>query len=228
MCGRYTLTIEGVDLVEHFGLGGTLEYVPHYNIAPTQATPVVRMLDAGVRPAPAMLRWGLIPRWAKDAGIGSRMINARSETAAEKPAFRTPLKTQRCLVPSTGFFEWQQLDEAIGKRKKQPYYVHRRDKQVFAFAGLWDRWRGPNDESIDSFTILTTMPNDLIRPIHDRMPVIVRRADYDLWLDPAVHDVERLKPLFGPQPSEEWVTHPVGTHVNSPAHDDPRCIQYPT
>jgi len=228
MCGRYTLTVDGADLVEHFGLDGTLDYVPHYNIAPTQSVPVIRKMDAGVRPIPAMLRWGLIPSWAKDAGSGSRMINARSETAAEKPSFRTLLKSRRCLVPSTGFFEWRQQEEAGVKRKKQPYYIHRLDKQLFAFAGLWDHWRGGSDEQIDSFTILTTRPNDLIRPLHDRMPVIVRRVDYDLWLDPATHDVERLNPLLCPHPAEGWVAHPVGTHVNSPAHDEPRCIEYLT
>ncbi|MDO8631789.1 MAG: SOS response-associated peptidase, partial [Phycisphaerales bacterium] len=192
MCGRYTLTISQQQLAEAFEIHELEHLRPRYNIAPTQVVPVVRVSGESGRRELAMYRWGLIPHWAKDPTIGNRMINARAETAAEKPAFRSAMKRQRCLVPCTGFYEWKVLDPAAKKPAKQPYYIRRRDEGVFAFAGLWDRWRSPDGKEINSFAILTTEPNELMRELHDRMPVIIPREAYGVWLDNQLLDAERL------------------------------------
>ncbi len=226
MCGRYTLATIQEQLAEEFDLIEVESLRPRYNIAPTQSVPVVRVLGDNSTRRLEELRWGLVPHWAKDPSVGSRMINARSEEAATKPSFRVPLRRQRCLVPSTGFFEWKVGGDADSRRtKKQPYYFRRRDERVFAFAGMWDRWVGADGKPIETYTILTTSPNELIRSFHDRMPVIVARDQYGLWLDPTVQDVDRLRPLFDPFPAGDMVAYPVSTHVNAPAHDDAECIR---
>jgi len=225
MCGRYTLTVFQEQLAEEFALHEPEALQARYNIAPTQRAPIVRATGESANRELVMHKWGLIPHWAKDPTIGSRMINARAETAAEKPAFRTAMKRQRCLVPCTGFYEWKVLDPAAKKPAKQPYYIRRRDERVFAFAGLWDRWRTPEGEEIGSFTILTTEPNELMHNLHDRMPVIIPRADYNAWLDNQLLDVERLALLLRPFPDGELAALPVSNRVNSPKFDDPSCIQ---
>lgn len=226
MCGRYTLATVQEQLVEEFDLFETELIEPRFNIAPTQSAPVVRMIESGSKRQLDSFRWGLIPHWAKDPSIGSRMINARSEGVEAKPAFRTPLRRQRCLVPCTGFYEWKKLEGGTRSRpRKQPYYIRRLDERVFAFAGLWDRWRAPGGETIESYAILTTEPNERVRPLHNRMPVIVAPGDYELWLDPTVQGVDPLKRLFQPYPSDELVAYAVGTQVNNPARDDASCIQ---
>ena len=225
MCGRYTLTMFQQQLAEEFEIYELEHLQPRYNIAPTQSAPVVHVVGEGGKRELAMHKWGLIPNWAKDPTIGNRMINARAETAAEKPAFRSAMRRQRCLVPCTGFYEWKVLDPAAKKPAKQPYYIRRRDEGVFAFAGLWDRWRSPEGEEIDSFTILTTEPNELMRNLHNRMPVIIPRKKYGVWLDTQLQDVEPLVPLLRPYPAGELVAHPVSNRVNNPKFDDPSCIQ---
>jgi putative SOS response-associated peptidase YedK len=165
------------------------------------------------------LRWGLIPGWAKDPTIGNRMINARAETAAEKPAFRAALRRRRCLVAADGFYEWQRSG-----KQKQPYFIRLCDDRPFAFAGLWETWEAPELSSIESCTLLTTAANDLIRPIHDRMPVILAPDAYQPWLDLSVQKPEKVLPLLQPFPSEAMIAYPVGMLVNNPAHDDPQCI----
>lgn len=225
MCGRYTLTVFQEQLADAFELYELEHLEPRYNIAPTQLAPVVRVPGESGRRELAMYKWGLIPHWARGPMIGSRMINARAETASEKPAFRTAMKRQRCLVPCTGFYEWKVLDSAAKKPAKQPYYIHRRDEGVFAFAGLWDRWRSPEGEEIGSFTILTTEPNELMRELHDRMPVIIPRQAYGVWLDNQLLDTERLAFLLRPFPDGELVAHPVSNRMNNPKYDDPSCIQ---
>jgi len=228
MCGRYTLTVFPQQLAQAFEIDELEPIQPRYNIAPTQLAAVVRVSSESGRRELAMHQWGLIPHWAKDPTIGNRMINARAETAAEKPAFRYALRRQRCLVPCTGFYEWKVLDPAAKKPAKQPYYIRRRDESVFAFAGLWDRWQSPEGEEIGSFTILTTEPNELMRHLHNRMPVIIPRQEYGVWLDPGAPgllDAERLAPLLGPYPAGELVAHAVGKRVNNPKFDDPSCIQ---
>ena len=226
MCGRYTLTAFQEQLAEEFELVEADLLRPRFNVAPTQFVPVVRLLDEKDRRQLDELRWGLIPHWAKDSSIGSRMINARSEEASSKPAFRVPLRRQRCLVPCTGFFEWKELDETMTRgRKKQPFYIRRHDDRPMAFAGLWDRWERGDGKTIESFAILTTAPNGLIRPMHNRMPVIIRRADYELWLDPKIQDTERFKSLFAPFPDDELTAYPFSTQVNNTKFDDPACIK---
>lgn len=241
MCGRYTLTAVDEQLTREFDLAIDASWpLPRYNIAPTQTAPVVRVADDGATRRLALHRWGLIPFWAKDESIGHRTINARSEEAANKPSFREAMRRRRCLVPCTGFYEWKAAETIADKTpsgrggtksgrgkgaKKQPYYIRRNDECVFTLAGLWERWRSPGGESIDSYTILTTAPNWLIAPLHDRMPVILDRADYDLWLDTRVQDVAGVLPLLQPFPVDDLVAYPVGLGVNSPSNDNPLCIQ---
>jgi len=219
VCGRYTFVAEPEDLTELFGLLDVPELPPRYNIAPTQPVPVVRQDARGQRHMDWM-RWGLIPSWSKDPSAGARMINARAETVIEKPAYRTAFRRRRCLLPARGFYEWKR----VGSRK-QPYFIHLRGGELFAFAGLFEHWQSPEGDEIDSCTILTIDSNELVRTIHHRMPVILPPEDYDLWLDPEVQDPERLKPLLRALSADAMEAYPVSTHVNSPAHDDPMCIE---
>jgi putative SOS response-associated peptidase YedK len=191
---------------------------PRYNIAPSQPVAVVRQTAEGKREL-VKLRWGLVPSWAKDVSVGNQLINARSETAATKPAFRAAMRQRRCLVPTDGFYEWKKVG-----RQKQPYFIRRADDKPFAFAGLWERWSDAEGRPLETCTILTTDANELLRPLHDRMPVIVEPADYSTWLDPAQTDSDRFRPLFASLTSEQLISSPVSTHVNSPANDDEACL----
>lgn len=219
MCGRFTLLTPAETLAEQFHLPDVPSLTPRYNVAPTQPVAAVRQSPGNGERELALLRWGLIPSWAKDADIGARMINARSETVAQKPAFRAAFRQRRCLVLADGFYEWQRL-----ARGKQPFYIRLRDGSPFAFAGLWEHWAGP-DGAVESCTLLTTEPNDLIRSLHNRMPVILAPEDYDLWLDPGVREVELLHPLLRPHPPEDMIAYPVGLWVNNPKNDGPQCIE---
>jgi putative SOS response-associated peptidase YedK len=204
-------------VAEQFALLEIPDLQPRFNIAPSQPVPVVRMSPGRQL---AFLRWGLVPAWADDPTIGNRLINARAETAAEKPAFRTAFRQRRCLVVADGFYEWRR-----DGRERQPYFFRMRDDRPLGFAGLWESRKGPDDSLIESCTILTTAANDLVRPIHDRMPVIIAAADYARWLDPATVRPEPLMELLRPYATEAMVAWPVSPWVNSPAHDDPRCIE---
>lgn len=219
MCGRFTLTTPDQDLAVQFNLPEIPSMRPRYNIAPTQPVAAVRMARETVNREMVLLRWGLIPFWAKDPGIGARMINARSETAAEKPSFRAAFRRRRCLVLADGFYEWQKVESG-----KQPHYVRMANGRPFAFAGLWEHWKGPDESVIQSCTLLTTEPNELLRPVHNRMPVILDARDYDLWLDLEVQDVEKVQPLLRPFSSDAMNAYPVSRWVNRPQNDDPRCI----
>jgi putative SOS response-associated peptidase YedK len=220
-------------LVDQFQLGVEAArqlalFEPRYNIAPTQEILVVREPDRGEREA-AMLRWGLIPSWSKEPQSGPPMINARGETIAEKPSFRTAARRRRCLIPADGFYEWQQTS-GTARGKKQPYYIHRRDNRPFAFAGLWEAWTAkesssPEKLTIESCTIVTTAANATLAPLHDRMPVILAESDYATWLDPTIQDPVAVMPLVGPCGEDELIAEPVSTHVNRVANDDPSCIQ---
>jgi putative SOS response-associated peptidase YedK len=218
MCGRFTLSLPAEAIASTFQLSTIPELVPKYNIAPTQPVPTI--LSAGDRRQFKMLRWGLIPAWAKDATMGAKLINARAETVAEKPAFRTAFRHRRCLVIADGFYEWQQQ-----KGKKQPFYFRFQNGQPFAFAGLWESWQAPDGEKIDSCTLLTTAANTLLQPIHDRMPVILKPEDYNQWLDPQIQKPEQLQPLLQSYSSEAMVSYPVSTKVNNPTNDSPECIE---
>ena len=224
MCGRYTVT-RPADLLEELGVETTEPLQASYNVAPTQKVPVVRATP-GVVPgddSPAReainLRWGLIPFWAKDIKIGNRMINARSETVASKPAFRNSLRRKRCAILADGFYEWKKLEDG-----KQPFHIHLKGNRPFVFAGLWDRWdKGPIDP-IESFTILTTSPNDRVAELHNRMPVILTPEAIDLWLDPTVDDASRLVKVLEPYDAEEIEFHPVSKMVNRPSNNVPQCL----
>jgi len=208
----------GSVIAELFELPEVPELAPRWNIAPTQAVAAVRASAAGGRELVG-LHWGLIPSWAKERAIGARMINARAETVAEKPAFRAALRARRCLIVADGFYEWQKAGA-----RKQPWYIRMRDGRPFAFAGLWERWAAGPDEVLDSCTIVTTTPNGVVAPIHDRMPVILEWGDYAAWLDPGQRDPARLQPLLRPHPDVAMEAWPVGLRVNNPANDDASCL----
>src|ERR671916_737722 len=218
MCGRYTLRTPVEKLAEEFGFdASSVEVPPNYNVAPTQEVAAVLAENGGRRLE--MLRWGLIPSWAYDPGIGSRMINARAETAAEKPSFRRAFRERRCLIPADGFYEWQRTNGA-----KQPYYIRMKEERPFAFAGLWESWKDGSGPEIRSCTILTTKPNALTAEIHDRMPVILPPGSYDVWLDSEA-EKDELYGLLAPYPEDEMEAYPVSRFVNSPSNNDPRCIE---
>lgn len=215
MCGRYTLKTDAETLERIFGHPVPAAYQPRYNIAPTQQ--VVAIIADGGEVRPAMLRWGLIPFWADDPSIGNRMINARAETVAEKPAFRNAFRKRRCLVLADGFYEWQKRPDG-----KRPLWIRTRDEQPFALAGLWERWdRG--DEPIESCTILTTASNPFMRDIHHRMPVVLEADSAMEWLAPEADEV-RLQEMIAASASVDLQAHEVSTLVNSPANDLPECL----
>ena len=218
MCGRFTLTLNPDELQEQFGLSEPppTQLVPRYNIAPTQAVAVIannsdRKLE--------LFQWGLIPSWAKDPKIGNKMINARAETLAEKPSFRTALKRRRCLVVADGFYEWKKTGSG-----KTPMYIQLKDGQPFGFAGLWEAWQSPEDGLIKTCTIITTTPNALMEGIHDRMPVILPREAYDRWLAPEELPAAETLPLLQPYDAAQMRAVQVSTRVNSPAVDSAECI----
>lgn len=218
MCGRYTLRTDSRRVADSFGVADVPLFAPRYNIAPTQPVVAVRADPGGGRAA-LLLRWGLVPHWADDPAIGNRLINARAETVAEKPSFRAALKSRRCLIPADGFYEWQKLGKL-----KQPYLIGVGDGGPFAFAGLWEDWKR-DGEIIESCTILTTAANELMRPLHERMPVILKPEDHDLWLDPGVKEAARVLPLLRPYPAAEMFAHPVSRWVNDPKHEGPQCVE---
>lgn len=218
MCGRYTLSQSGEAIAAAFDLDEIPTVSPRYNIAPTQPVPVVRAAE-GQREF-TYLYWGLIPSWAKDPSIGARLINARSETVTEKPSFRSAFKRRRCLLIADGFYEWQRSPSG-----KQPYYFHLVDRQPFGFAGLWEHWETGAGDVIDSCTILTTAANEVLHPVHERMPVLLSPQDYDLWLDPEEQQSDRLLPLLRPYPAEAMQSYAVSSSVNNPKNDVADCIQ---
>jgi putative SOS response-associated peptidase YedK len=216
MCGRYELHTQPAALALAFGVPFPSQMRPRYNIAPMQDVPIIRRNSSGEREL-VDVRWGLVPRWAKDPAIGNRMINARSETLAEKPSFRTALKRHRCLLPADGFYEWKQAPSGT----KQPIHIGMKDGAPFAFAGLFERWLSPEGEVLDTCTIITTQSNALLSPLHDRMPVIVAFVAFDRWLDVANEDTAEL---FTPYPADAMMYYPVSTRVNSVRNDDAKLI----
>lgn len=212
MCGRYELHSHPAAIALAFGLSSPPHIEPRYNVAPTQHVPIVRLNAAGEREL-VQVRWGLVPRWAKDPSIGARMINARGETVVSKPAFGNAFRRHRCLLPADAFYEWQARDGTA----KQPMRVGMKDASVFGLAGLYERWLSPDGEPLDTCTILTTAANALLAPIHERMPVIVAPDAYEQWLDPAATDVEALIAPYAAHAMTFW---PVSTRVNSVKNDD--------
>lgn len=229
MCGRFANSKDLQRLISRFKFIVDDEgwfSGPRYNVAPTQEVLVLRQRAAaeGGAVIGQPMRWGLVPFWADDPSIGARMINARGESVVEKPAFRRAFASRRCLVPADGFFEWKKL----GRGLKQPYHIQLRGSALFAFAGLWEEWR-PKDKKdaapLVTFTIITTEANDLVREIHDRMPVILRPEDEAAWLDPANADTAALEKLLHPYPAEAMEAIPVSALVNSPANDSPAVLE---
>jgi putative SOS response-associated peptidase YedK len=219
MCGRYRLSRKKQLIEEYFDVPSDIEdWTPRYNIAPTQPVPVIRQHPKEPRRDLSLMRWGLIPSWAKDSSGAPPMINARAETAATLPAFRDPIQYRRCLLPADGFYEWKR--SAAGK---QPYCFEVNDGELFAFAGLWDRWRAPEGQWIKSCTILTTSPNAVTSAIHDRMPVILTRDDYDLWLDPRMTSTPVVSELLKPYDPLCMRCYPVSSRVNQVHNDDADC-----
>lgn len=217
MCGRFVQATPSEVIAELFRLEVVPPLSPRYNIAPTQLAAVVREGAEGRQLV--FLRWGLVPSWAKDPSLGSRLINARAETVAEKAAFRRALLHRRCVVPATGFYEWKKLPAG-----KQPYYFFLKSGRPMALAGLWECWSGGEGSVLETFTILTTQANQLLAPIHDRMPVLLSPEATEAWLDPRLHQPEKLLPLLAPAPAEWLAAVPVSRAVNNPAHDAPDCI----
>ena len=214
MCGRFTLTVDPSQLEDIFPWAIIVhDLIPRYNIAPSQPVAVIpNSPDHRME----LFRWGLIPSWAKDPSIGNRMINARAETINEKPSFKTPLKKQRCLIPADGFFEWKASPDG---KSKIPYYIRLSSGQVFAFAGLWEIWSGPDGSIIKSCTIITTLPNPLISTIHDRMPAILPPETYRQWVEPGEVNSAVIKELLAPYPADQMEAYPVSRNVNDPKND---------
>jgi len=216
MCGRYRLSRAAEVFSEYFGSDDLVEWSPRFNIAPTQPVPVVRQESHKRRVS--LVKWGLIPSWSNDPTLGAKMINARAETVTEKPAFRDALRSQRCLIPADGFYEWQRTGGS-----NQPYCFTLASGKPFAFAGLWDCWRNPQGNVIESCTILTTTANPLLADVHDRMPVMLAPDQYDRWLDLDMKNPGAVLPLLRPYEAAAMTRYAVSTRVNQVANDDPAC-----
>jgi putative SOS response-associated peptidase YedK len=219
MCGRYSLSVEMKELLAYFGLIELgFAYNPRYNIAPGQDIPAVIARQGRLRSG--MLRWGLVPSWAKDPSIGSKLLNARAETAAEKPSFSGSFRRKRCVIPADGFYEWRKLQDG----RKQPMRIRLKDSPLFVMAGLYDTWIRPDGSKLHTCTILTTEPNELMASIHNRMPVILHKEQIMDWLDPEMGDVGRLHEMLRPFPADRMTAYAVKTTVNNVKNDSIDCI----
>jgi len=222
VCGRYSLAWETHGIERHFSIVASMPRLqPRYNIAPSQPALIVHDdRDRDGRRTARYVQWGLVPFWADDPSIGNRMINARAESVASKPAYRAAAKYRRCLVPAGGFYEWAKVDRA-----KQPYYFRYEQARPLAFAGLYEHWQDDSGTELDTCTIITTEANELLSKIHNRMPVLIQPADYDRWLDTGTEDAAAVTDLLRPADSDAMITYPVSRRVNSPRHDDASLIE---
>ncbi len=221
MCGRYSLIVEMEQLLIYYGIQpSAYAHTPRYNIAPGQSLPAI-IADADGTRRIGPLRWGLVPSWAKEEKVGYMMINARAETLADKPAFRKLLPSRRCILPADGFYEWRKLN----KNEKQPYRITLKDKSLFSMAGLYDTWISPSGDKVNTCTIITTVPNELMQPIHDRMPVILPPEHVRHWLNKEITDLSQLMQLLQPYSSEQMRLYPVNPLVGSVKNDSPACIE---
>jgi len=219
MCGRYRLSRRKQIVEEYFNsVSGEEDWAPRFNIAPTQPVPVIRQNPKEPIRELSLVRWGLIPSWAKDPSVAATMINARSETASTKPAFRDALKSRRCLIPADGFYEWVRTGKV-----RQPYCFEVNEGKLFAFAGIWDRWKDASGKTIETCSILTTTANAVTAAVHDRMPVILDPDGYDLWLDPGMRDVRAASELLKPYDARLMRSYPISTRINHVANDDAEC-----
>lgn len=218
MCGRYALTLDGKQLLEAYMAGpDDFTYSPSYNAAPTTKLPI--LIRKGPDKRLGLVRWGLVPSWSKGPDSRYNLINARSETAHEKPAFRQPFRSRRCVVPASGFYEWKASADG-----KVPHYIHPKADPLFSMAGLYDLWKDSDGKLLSGFTILTTQANQTIEPLHDRMPALLYGKEVDQWLDPDFYDVDALRELLRPAPEDAAVFHEVSTNVNSPRNNNPSLI----
>lgn len=219
MCGRFVLSVDPSVIQQEFNLASSpVDFAARFNIAPTQHVPVI----TNEHPHELSLyKWGLVPSWAKEEAIGNKMINARADGVAEKPSYRSAFKRRRCIVPASGFYEWQKGE---GKTKT-PMFIHLKDQDVFGLAGLWEVWHSPDGDEVRTFTIITTDANDFMRSIHDRMPVILHREDYGLWLEPKELGADKLLPLLRPFESAAMTAYEVSRAVNTPSIDEPQLIE---
>ena len=218
MCGRFTQRADSKKIAKSFGVTEVPAVEARYNVAPTQD--ILAVYESGDGRAATLYKWGLVPSWANDASMGARLINARSETVAEKPAFRQAFKQRRCIIPADGFYEWQRTEG-----RKQPFFFRMQDDRQFGFAGLWERWEGEGGKVINSCTILTTEANEVLRPVHDRMPVILHPDDYGLWLCAEVRELDLVREMLRPYPADEMMGYPVGGSVNSPRNQGAGLIE---
>jgi putative SOS response-associated peptidase YedK len=218
VCGRYRLSRRKQIVEEYFDASGDEDWTSRFNIAPTQPVPVIRQHPKEPVRQLSLMRWGLIPSWSKDSSGAARMINARAETASIKPAFRDAMKSRRCLIPADGFYEWKR-----DGKSKQPYCFEVNDAELFAFAGLWDRWKDPAGNWIKTCSILTTTPNAVTATVHDRMPAILDPDSYELWLDPGMTNVGAASELLKPYDARLMRCYPVSTRINHVANDDEEC-----
>ena len=220
MCGRFTLIRDPEAIITRFALKTIpFEFIPRYNIAPSQLIPGLYTDQHGQRRI-TLFKWGLVPSWAKDEKIGFKMINARAESLLEKPAFKNLVTRRRCVIPADGFYEWQQMEGG-----KQPKRILLKSEELFGMAGLFDSWRSPEGHIVNSCTIITTRPNELMTPIHDRMPVILRREAEDLWLNPKTQDPQLLQALLEPYDAQQMRAYSVSAQVGNPRNDGPQCIE---
>jgi putative SOS response-associated peptidase YedK len=222
MCGRFTLTATVDQLIDRFDVEFFLEqeeYLPSYNVAPSQS--VLAVINNGSHKRMGFLRWGLIPSWAKDMSIGYKMINARAETLSEKPSFRNAYKNKRCLIVADSFYEWKRIDS----KTKTPMRIKLKSDELFSMAGLWESWKSPEGKTIYSCSVITTQPNELVQDIHDRMPVILKPEDEKNWLDPSISDTSKLQPLLKPLEPSLMEAYEVSPLVNSPKNNSIQLIQ---
>lgn len=219
MCGRFVISVTWDEARKRFDIKfGSNDPLFNYNVAPSQNIPVVVSTEKGN--ALELYKWGLVPHWAKDPKIGYKMINARAETVADKPAYRTAFSKHRCLILANGFYEWKNVGA-----KKVPYFIHLKGKKVFAFAGIASRWTAPGGENLYSCSIITTTPNKIVKSVHDRMPVILQRKNENNWLDPELTEKEKVLKLLKPRSAEEYSAYEVSTIVNSPKNISEDCIK---
>lgn len=217
MCGRFVTNIPAEVIKKKFNLREVPHLEPHFNVTPTQLVAVIR--NDGELNQLDLLKWGFVPSWSKDLSFGSHLINARSETVSEKPVFRHAIKYRRCVIPSSGFYEWDHRDG-----KKQPYCIQMADHSPLCFAGIWETWKAPDNSVIETFAILTTAANKLVAPLHDRMPVILHPDSFPLWLSKNMHDPEQLQQFYLPYPAEEMNAYKVPDLINNPRFDSPACM----
>jgi len=222
MCGRFSQTTKPQKLAEKFQIQLKValeEFQPRYNVSPSSSVPCIRVPEGENQPVLESLKWGLIPSWAKDPQIGFKLANARAETVDSLPSFRPAFKARRCLVPIDGFYEWDQ-----NTKPKQPYYFHLKNEEPFCLAGLWETWKHPDGGLINTFTLITTEPNEVVKSAHDRMPVILDEKDFTFWLDSKNEDLEKLKKLLKPYPASAMAGYPVSTYMSKAGNEGSDCI----